>query len=95
MDKIEITDHERAIALISEGSIALVKGKEEDNYYHVKGMQDEYLVVMPNFCTCEHFILRCLNTPGDVCYHILAVQMSGKIDKISKEDWIKLLLKQH
>jgi predicted nucleic acid-binding Zn finger protein len=95
MDKPELTDHERALELIAEGSISKMKGNEEDGFYHVVGSNDEYLVVLPDFCTCEQFILRCINNPGDVCYHILAVQMSGKIDRTSDEDWRKLLLKHH
>lgn len=95
MTKAEVTDLERAIELISEGDISKIKDKENDDFYHVKGSKDEYLVILPNFCTCEQFILRCLNKPGAVCYHILGVQMAEKITKISDENWIKLLLKTH
>lgn len=95
MSKSELTDHERAIVLISEGNISKIKEKENDDFYHVKGSKDEYLVILPKFCTCEQFILRCINTPGKICYHILAVQMAGEIKQVSDENWIKLLLKDH
>ena len=95
MNNREVTDQDKALTLISEGSISLIKGKEDEGFYHVVGSQDEYLVVLPNFCTCEQFILRSINTPGEFCYHILAVQLSGKINRVEDLDWVKLLLKHH
>lgn len=95
MNKAEISVQDRALALISEGSISKIIGKEDEGFYHVVGSHDEYLVIIPNFCTCEQFILRSINTPGEYCYHILAVQLSGKIEKVSDIDWMTLLLKHH
>ena len=96
MSKKEVTAQDKALTLISEGSISHIRGKEEEGFYHVIGSQDEYLVVLPNFCTCEQFILRSIKTiDRSICYHILAVQLSGTIERVSKLDWIKLLLKHH
>lgn len=95
MSKKEVTEQNKALTLISEGSISHIRGKEEEGFYHVIGSQDEYLVVLPNFCTCEQFILRSIKTPGEFCYHILAVQLSGTIERVSELDWMKLLLKHH
>lgn len=95
MTKLELNKTEKAIGLISEGKISKIKDKEKDEFYHVIGNHDEYLVILPAFCTCEHFIIRLLNTQDEICYHILGVQMAGEIKQVSDENWIKLLLKEH
>ncbi len=91
----ERTDAEKALQLVTEERVALLVDKTLIDFYWVRGMTNEYLVIYPNFCTCEHFILRSLKSAGSICYHILAVKMAhGRIKKTKKIDWIKLLLKK-
>ena len=85
-------EHDKALDLIKDQRIFRVKGS--DDMFIVTGQNDEYLV-MSDFCTCDHFTIRCLKEPGKVCYHILAVNMASKIDKELEIDWTGILTREH
>ena len=44
---MEITETQKALELISEGKISNLVDKENDEFYHVVGSHDEYLVILP------------------------------------------------
>ncbi len=90
-------DLEKAMNLIKNDKIAKLNPEDENlqNHYIVTGSRDDYLVILPEYCTCEQFILRCLKEPGKICYHILATRMSSKVRAIVLDDWIDLLLREH
>ena len=81
--------------ILKIGNIAKIKGKEQSDFYYVEGTSDEYLVILPNFCTCEQFVIKIINSPGQVCKHILAVQVAQNLKNPVEIDWMKLLLKHH
>ncbi|RMG33899.1 MAG: hypothetical protein D6732_11265 [Methanobacteriota archaeon] len=89
-------DVERAVTLIAEGKLKRITGYGVD-LWQVTGSHWDYLVVNPDFCTCEHFIIRCTKEPGSVCYHLLAVGMADreKVPEIRLEldDVVHLLWK--
>lgn len=60
--------------LIENGKIKRIVGYSLD-YWLVTGSTWDYLVIGDNYCTCDHFIVRCLKEAGSICYHILAVTM--------------------
>lgn len=66
-----ISDMDRAMDLIARDRISLVDD-ELDSRFIVEGKTKKYLVVLPAFCSCDHFTFRCLKEKNKVCYHILA-----------------------
>ncbi len=70
-------DLERAVELIENGKLKRIEGYNMD-LWQVTGSHWDYLVAPPNFCTCEHFLLRCTKKQGDICYHLLAVNMAER-----------------
>lgn len=90
------SDQQKALKLVEDDKIALIDDENLKDFYVVTGYYDDYLVVLPDFCTCDHFIHNCVREPGKVCKHILAVRMvEGKITRISMEDWTELLFREH
>jgi predicted nucleic acid-binding Zn finger protein len=96
-EKKKETELEKAMKLISGDKIAKINPKDVTLEYHyiVTGSKDDYLVILPDFCTCEHFILRCLKVPGQVCYHILATRMVGEVRTLELDNWLELLQRVH
>ncbi|MHA2090698.1 MAG: hypothetical protein ACW98K_07545 [Candidatus Kariarchaeaceae archaeon] len=90
-------DRDKALQLVTEDKIAKINPEEENfaDFYIVTGTRDDYLVILPDFCTCEHFIVRCLKSPDAICYHILAVKMAGKVRSMELDNWLDLLLREH
>ncbi|MCE7735359.1 MAG: hypothetical protein GPJ54_10810 [Candidatus Heimdallarchaeota archaeon] len=91
----ELSEQDKILEILKIGDIAKIKGREDQDFYYVKGLSDEYLVILPNFCTCEQFVIRSLTTSGQVCKHILSVQATKKLKPAIDLDWMKLLLKDH
>lgn len=91
----EVFEQDKILEIIKIGNIAKIKGREDQDFYYVKGLTDEYLVILPNFCTCEQFVIRSLNTSDQVCKHILSVQMTKKLKEPIELNWMNLLLKYH
>ena len=85
------SDTEEAMDLLKDQKVFKFDNIELENHYKVIGRTDSYLVVLPNFCTCDQFIFRCLKTPDKVCYHILAAKFATKSQVIDKSEWDKLI----
>ncbi len=79
-----VSDIDRALNLVKENRV--VKIRFHESHYLVRGKTSEYLVVNRNFCTCEHFLTRCLQQPGIICYHILATTL---VDEESLKQVVK------
>lgn len=91
-DPIEIG---KAQELVRNDKIARIESVEFDNFFVVTGTNDDYLVVLPRFCTCERFLIKCLIVPGKACKHLLAVKMAKNIKTVSPVDWRDLLYRDH
>ena len=91
--KEEKSNLEKAMDLIREKRIFRIIDDNNilEDHFKIEGKNREYLVSLPNFCTCEHFVFRCLKTPGAICYHIQAAQMAGNIEEISSDEVSSLL----
>lgn len=89
-------DIDKARLFVEEKRISKLVGKEDEfeNYYKVAGINDDYLVILPAYCTCIHFLLNCVKEKDKVCKHILAVRMVGdNIPEVSADDWLDLIFK--
>ena len=51
---------EKAEVLIKEGKVHNITDITRDDHFVVTGQKSIYLVVPPSFCTCDHFIFRCI-----------------------------------
>ena len=93
--KEEKSDLDKAMELIREKRILRIVDDNNilEDHFKIKGINRDYLVSLPNFCTCEHFVFRCLKSPGTICYHILAAQMAGDVNEIGFEEVSSLLYK--
>ena len=91
--KEEKSDLDKAMSLIKEKRILRIIDENDilEDHFKIQGKHRDYIVSLPNFCTCEHFVFRCLKNPGGICYHIRAAQMAGDVDKISTEEVTSLL----
>lgn len=72
MDKVEKI---KAEDLIARNRVFKLHDGIHENYFLVKGKTDDYLVVLPRFCSCHHFQTRCIKIPGKICYHLLAAKL--------------------
>lgn len=91
------TDMEKAQELVRNDKLIRLKGDEFefDNMYIVTGQRDDYLVVSPLYCSCEHFLLTCIKEPGRVCKHILATHIAGdNIREEPAEQWQEYVLRE-
>lgn len=86
---------EKAQLLIRENKIAsLVTADEKLNQFFIVSGTHDYLVILPNFCTCTHFHINCIKEQGKVCKHILACQMVGdNVREFEIDDWQDLLFR--
>ncbi|MHA2503101.1 MAG: hypothetical protein ACXAE3_09535 [Candidatus Kariarchaeaceae archaeon] len=87
---------DKAQDLLREKKVFRLKTDKDylSDYFVVTGTQEmDYLVVMPDFCSCRHFQINCIKTPGKICKHLLACRLgSTKVPSKSFPDWQKLLL---
>ncbi len=81
---------EKALELISMGNVHKIVDAE--NRYVVEGKTSKYLVMLPDFCSCDHFVFRCLKEAKKVCYHILAAKHSNKPKSIENVDLIQFFI---
>ncbi len=90
-------DREKALQLVTDDKIAKINPDDETfaEFYLVTGTRDDYLVIFPDFCTCEHFIFRCLKSPDAICYHILGVKLAGTVRSMELDNWLDLLFREH
>ncbi|MCY3413279.1 MAG: SWIM zinc finger family protein [Candidatus Heimdallarchaeota archaeon] len=72
----------KANLIIEKKGVHKIQKYEEKEYYIVTGETGEYLVILPNFCSCDHFTFRCINVPGKVCKHIIAANNYNNPDTI-------------
>ena len=94
MKQNESSETEKAMDLLKDRGVMQFDDIELENHYKVIGKTGEYLVVLPNFCTCDHFVFRCLKTPDKVCYHILAAKFATNIPVVDKQEWNELIFSQ-
>lgn len=76
--KSDTTDIEKALNIIKEKRIKKLRGQKIPKWI-VSGKTAQYLIVNKNFCTCEHFTIRCLQNKEAICYHIYAAKMSENL----------------
>ena len=91
MKQKETSETEKAMDLLKDQGVQKFDDVELENHFKVDGKTGSYLVVLPNFCTCDHFVFRCLKTPDKVCYHILAAKFSTNTPSVDKSEWKKLI----
>jgi len=88
----------KAKDLIRERKVAVLKSpniKLRDHFV-VTGSQDDYLVILPNFCTCTHFHINCIKEKGRICKHILACKLAGSNTReLILENWQDLIYREH
>lgn len=87
----KLTDKEKAEILISEGKVHKITDIEKEDHYVVTGQKSIYLVVPPSFCTCDHFIFRCIKVPGKKCKHIMAVEKCESPGSMTEVNIFELL----
>ena len=73
---------EKALQLLTSSQLSLVDSDLE--IFLVNGKTDRY-VSTHTYCSCAHFIHRCLKEPGRICYHILAVRIANKENFVPME----------
>ncbi|MDH5401883.1 MAG: SWIM zinc finger family protein [Candidatus Heimdallarchaeota archaeon] len=86
---------EKALELIQAKRIKKIHESELKNGYIVTGKNDDYLVITPNYCTCQQFQINCLKESGKICKHILAVNMSTEISEYTKQSWLEILNREY
>jgi predicted nucleic acid-binding Zn finger protein len=91
MKQKEQSETEKAMDLLKDQRVFEFDDIELENHFKVVGKTGTYLVVLPNFCTCDQFVFRCLKTPEKVCYHILAAKFATKSQIIDKDEWENLI----
>ena len=87
LDKAKDLIRAKKIARLQDANVNL------KDHFVVDGSDNEqYLVILPAFCTCMHFHINCIKTPGMICKHILACRMVGSnIPEIVLDNWQSLL----
>ncbi len=54
----------------------------------VKGNKADYLVSLPDFCTCTHFNMICTKEKYKICKHILACKiLNQNAPNLTINDW--------
>jgi len=90
-------DLNNAKELLMADKIAKIRqdGEILEGLFIVSGNNDDYLVILPRYCTCRHFHLVCVREADRVCKHILATRMAGeKIRVFDVANWQDLLFRE-
>lgn len=87
----KLTDKEKAEILVSKGKVHRITDIQKDDHFVVTGQKSIYLVVQPSFCTCDHFMFKCIKVPGKKCKHIMAVEICESPGSITEVNIYELL----
>jgi predicted nucleic acid-binding Zn finger protein len=83
---------EKARQFLTENKIKRIKS-DLDDLFEVESSVDEevkYVVLLPDFCSCTHFIFNCIKEKNKVCKHILAAKITGKVPLVEDPKWREL-----
>jgi predicted nucleic acid-binding Zn finger protein len=89
---LEQQELEKAQKFLTENKIKRIEADLPD-MFEIESSIDEnikYLVLLPDFCSCTHFIFNCIKEKGKVCKHILAAKIAGKVPSTQNREWTKL-----